>query len=238
MSFWDHLEELRWVLLKSLGVLVLATGAGFALTGYVYRALEWPLSRVRDQVDLIYATPLAAFLVQIKLALLAGAVIAAPFILALVWSFVAPGLRQEERRAVWFGVGAGFVFFCAGITFGYVLLPWGIAFLVSLGAPGVRQLWSIDTYISFCLQLLLGFGIVFQLPVVLTILLRLGLVRAQTLARGRPYAVVIILVVAAVVTPTTDVFTQVALAAPLVVLYEVSIWVGYWLEHRRRDMPG
>ncbi|OGV77868.1 MAG: twin arginine-targeting protein translocase TatC [Lentisphaerae bacterium RIFOXYB12_FULL_65_16] len=237
MSFWDHLEELRWVILKSLGVLAVATGLGFTLTGTVYRALEWPLARVRDRVDLMYTTPMAGFLVQIKLALLAGAVIAAPFILGFAWSFVAPGLKSEERRVVWFGVGMGFVFFCAGVAFGYLLLPWGIAFLVSLGSQNIRQLWSVDGYISFCLQLLLGFGIVFQLPVVLTILLRLGLVQVQTLSKGRPYAVVLIFITSAVLTPTTDIITQAAMAVPLLILYETSILIGRWFERQQARTP-
>jgi len=236
MSFWDHLEELRWVVFKSIIALIVGTGIGLIFTSSLYKALMLPLNRVQGKVHLVFSGPLDAFLVKIKMALLAGIVIAFPFILTYIWSFVAPGLKKRERRAVWFGIGAGFVFLCIGVTFGYVMLPYGIAFLVSFGAPDIQQLWSLNVYMSFCFRLLIGFGIVFQLPVVLTVLVRLGIVEVDTLAKNRHYAVIIALVVSAILTPP-DMISQIVLAGPIMLLYELSILAGRLEEKRQRRFP-
>ena len=238
MTLWDHLEELRWVIFKSLAVLALATAAGLAFTEPVYALLQRPLGRLEEQgVELILATPLDAFLVKMKLAFLAGAVVSAPFVLGFIWSFVAPGLTAREKGAVRLGVGFGVLLFCAGIVFGYCLLPFGLAFLVSFTSPGVRNLWPMQRYIGFCLHLLLAFGLVFQLPVVLILLVRLGIVRSDTLAKRRPYAVVAALVVAAFLTPP-DCISQIMLAVPILLLYEVSIVAGRWQERRLERATG
>lgn len=232
MPLWEHLEELRWAIIKSLVVLVITTSVALAFTGPIYDLLLVPLADFRDQIKITFAKPLDAFLIKMALALLGGIFLALPFMLAFAWSFIAPGLTAKERKAVWLGVGWGVVFFACGVTFGYVLLPMCLKFLIAFGRPDVQQLWPLQVYIAFCFRLLLGFGIVFQLPVILNILIRLDLVTVETLTRKRPYAVIISFVVAAILTPP-DVFTQILMALPLVCLYEVSIITGRW--HKRKE---
>ncbi len=236
MSFWEHLEELRWVLIKCVIVLAVTTTLGLFFTDLVWNVLQGPIREVKDQVEFVFSTPLDAFLVKMKLGLLSGVIVAMPFLLWFSWSFVAPGLKRKERRAVHLGIGFGFAFFCLGVYFGYSLLPFGLKFLVSFDRAfadsGARQLWKMPVYIDFCFRLLLGFGIVFQLPVILSILVRLGIVRVDTLAKNRPYAIILTFVVAAILTPP-DVVSQIALALPLMLLYEVSILFGRWQERKR-----
>ncbi|MBT3380460.1 MAG: twin-arginine translocase subunit TatC [Lentisphaerae bacterium] len=234
MPLWEHLEELRWAIIKSLVVLFITTSVALAFTEPIYDILLIPLADFRDQIEITFAKPLDAFLIKMTLALLGGIFLALPFMLAFAWSFIAPGLTSRERKAVWLGVGWGVVFFACGVTFGYSLLPMCLKFLVAFGRPDVQQLWPLQVYIAFCFRLLLGFGIVFQLPVILNILIRLDLVTVETLTKGRPYAVIIAFVIAAILTPP-DVFTQVLMALPLLALFEISLITGRWHKRKQAD---
>ena len=233
MSFWDHLEELRWTLLRCLAALFIATGIGFVFTSAIYGVLQRPLSSLGGRVELVFSGPLDAFLIRLKLAVLTGVILALPFMLAFIWRFVAPGLRGRERSVIWGAVAAGTVFFCVGAVFGYYLLFFGLPALVRLGVsgPGVRHLWSLKSYMDFCFRFVLAFGVVFEFPVITVALARLGLLEASTLRRIRPYAVIGIFVLAAFITPP-DPVTQVMLGLPLLVLYEASIFVTGILERK------
>lgn len=229
MPIWEHLEELRWVILKSLIVLVITTGLGLAFTNTLYDILQRPLAKLGDSVQLVYTAPLDAIMVKLKLGLLGGCVLAFPFVMYFVWAFVRPGLKSNERQAAWVSIGSGLVFLCVGMAFGYRLLPFCLPILASFAQPGVSNLWSFKFYINFCFRLLLGCGAIFELPVVLTVLVRFGIVSADRLAKSRPYAIVLALFVAAVLTPP-DPISQAALALPIVILYELSIISGRWQE--------
>jgi len=233
LSFWDHLEELRWTLLKALTALTLTTGFCLAFTDAIYRVLQRPLQPLQGKVELLYATPIDPFLIKLKLALLGGVILALPFLLYFTWSFVAPGLTARERRVAWTAIGSGVVFFLIGAGFGYLFLPIGLPYLVSFGMPGVRHLYPLNRYITFCVRLLLGFGLIFECPVIIGTLVHLQLVEVRTLRRGRPYAVIGALLIGAVLTPP-DVFSQVVIAVPLMLLYEASIMVGTWQQRRQR----
>ena len=237
MPFWDHLEEFRWVLIKALGVLIITTGISLGFTHLAYGFLQRPLVRIADQVEIIFAAPLDAFVVKLKLAALCGFVIALPLILIFFWSFLAPGLTKSEKRAAWTAVAAGTAFFCIGSTFGYHLLPVALRFLISFGPPNVHQLWPLKIYLEFCLRLLLAFGLVFELPVVLTALIRFGVVEVETLVRYRAHAVVVAFITAAILTPP-DFISQIALGVPIVALYELSILGGRWQQRRMRRRTG
>ena len=229
MDFWDHLEELRWVILKSLIALGVGVGVGLAFTRFFFRLLLEPLrsEALRDTVELLYRGPLDAFLIKLKMAFLGGAVVAAPFVVIFAWSFVAPGLKQKERKAVYIGGGAGMLFFGVGIAFGYFMLSLILPLLAKFGEAGILHRWDLKQYIDFCFRLLLGVGVAFELPVILVILVRLGLIQLSTLEKGRAYAVVIALVVSAILTPP-DPMTQLMLGVPLVLLYELSIIAARW----------
>lgn len=238
MDFWDHLEELRWVILKSLVVLGAGMGIGLAFTRFFFNLLLQPLrsDALRDTVELLYRGPLDAFLIKLKMAFLGGAVLAAPFVVIFVWSFVAPGLKRTERKAVYIGGGAGMLFFGVGLAFGYFMLSFILPLLARFGEAGIMHRWDLKQYIGFCFRLLLGVGIAFELPVILVILVRLGLIELRTLERGRAYAVVIALIVSAILTPP-DPITQLMLGVPLVLLYELSIIAARWQERWLRRHP-
>ena len=231
MPFLDHLEELRWTILKSLVAVLAGILLCWAFTDGIYLFLLRPLDAVESEVTLVFGGPLDAFMVKLKMAVLAGTVLAAPLIFGFVWSFLRPALRPQERRLGWWTVTAGTMFFLLGAGFAYVSIPMVLRFLVSFSPGGVTQLWQLRTYIDFVFRLVVACGILFELPVVMVLVVRLDLVSVDTLARGRPYAIVLAFLVAAVLTPP-DIFTQIMLGVPLVLLYELGLIAGRWLTAR------
>lgn len=222
VSLWEHLEELRWVLIKCIATVSITTILGFCFTSLLSEVLQRPLQAISPPIELVFSAPLDAFLSRLKLALLAGIVFAIPFLLYFIWSFIAPGLYKRERRIAWGAIVFGSVMFVLGSVFGYRLLYYGLPALVEMGLTGARHLWSLARYFDFCFRFLLAFGLIFELPVVLVALGRLGLVQAAFLRRIRPYAIIGIFLVAALLTPPEP-FTQLMLGLPLLLLYETSI---------------
>ena len=231
MEFWEHLEELRWVIFKSLIAITIGTAICLTFTAQIYHVLLYPLHTIGDaqKIVLRYDGPLDAFLIKLKMGLLGGVVLAAPAVFYFLWTFVAPGLLERERRAVRTALTAGFGFFLAGVGFGYYLLSLVLPILLRFSDPGVQNLWRLKTYMDFAFRLLLGVGAAFELPVVLTVLVRLGILDVRKLQKGRPYAVVITMTVAAILTPP-DPFTQLMLGVPMILLYEISVLAAKWQE--------
>jgi sec-independent protein translocase protein TatC len=158
-----------------------------------------------------------------KVAFVAGLILASPFVLYQIWAFVAPGLYQKEKKYVVPFVLGGTVFFALGVLFGYfVALPVGFKFLLGYATDFIKPMPSMKEYLSFSIKFLLAFGLVFEFPVVLVLLSRIGVVDARTLARQRKYAILLIFVFAAVLTPP-DIVSQVIVALPMIGLYELSI---------------
>jgi sec-independent protein translocase protein TatC len=220
MSFLAHLEELRWRLIKSIAsVLIVSIVAYF----FSDRLLEWLTSPISE---VYFMGPTEAFSVRIKISLFAGLIVSVPIILYQAWRFVAPGLYAHE---VWIAIPlvlSATVFFLGGAAFCYlVVLPVGMKFLMGFGTEKLRPLIAVDRDISFVTWMMLAFGAVFELPIASFILGRIGLISSSALRRGRRYALVTILVVAAFITPSPDAFSQLMLAGPLYLLYEVSILI-------------
>ena len=176
------------------------------------------------RLRIVYTNPVEAFSIKLKVAFLGGVVFAVPFVAWLIWRFVRPALQPHERRVVRLACMLSVFLFVVGGVFGYCFLPVGIPALMHFGMTGVEQIWPFDDYIGFCTKLVLAFGLAFQMPLLLGVLGRLGVVRSEDLKRARPYAVVLILVLAALLTPP-DVLSQIALAIPLCGLYEISLIV-------------
>jgi sec-independent protein translocase protein TatC len=226
MSFTAHLGELR----KRLIICFVAVGIGFAVA-YAYSAeiFEWlvqPLIGVLPPGDKLVFTALPeAFFIYIKASLIAGTVLASPVIFYELWMFVAPGLYQKEKKFVLPFVIISSLLFALGALFGYyVVFPVGFRFLVGFSTENIRALPSLQLYLSFCLKLLLGFGLVFEFPVLAYFLGRIGIINSSMMAKNRRIAILLIFVVAAVVTPP-DVASQIMLAIPLYILYEGSILI-------------
>jgi sec-independent protein translocase protein TatC len=173
---------------------------------------------------LVFTSPTEAFWVQMKVALMAGLFLAAPAILWQVWRFVEPGLhRHEKKYAVPFILIGSLLFIGGGAFSLFVVTPYALNFLLSYARPGLTPMITLQNHVDFLLKFTLAFGIVFELPLAITLLARMGVVSAQLLARNRKYAILGAFVVSAVLTPTPDVFNQTLMAGPLILLYEVGI---------------
>ena len=230
MSFLEHLDELRkrlmWAISALFGGFLIALFFIDTIFGFIMRPLAATLPAGRK---MIYTEPTEAFLLQLKVAALAGVVISAPAVMWQLWLFIAPGLyRREKRLALPFIVSTSLLF-VAGAAFNhYVVFPIAFTFLGSFTKDYMEFMPRITPVFSLYSQLLLAFGIIFQMPVLVFTLARLGLVTAGFLWKNTKYAVLIIFVISAVITPTSDVVTQTLMAAPMLVLYVVSIGIA-WL---------
>lgn len=222
MTILEHLDELRGRLI----VMIAAVGAGACLAFWKVRAIVSYL--VMPPVDrLVFFSPTEAFTAYCKVAIFAGIVIASPVILFQFWAFASAGLRERERRTVLFFLPFSVALFLAGAAFAFfVVIPWALTFLIEFAGPDLVPMLSVSKYLSFVIMLVLIFGVVFELPVAVVLLTKLGVVTPQALAKNRKYAVLAIVVAAAVLTPTPDAFTQVLMAVPMYALYELSIWMS------------
>ncbi len=228
MPFLDHLEEFRRRILWSLGTLFLAALGSYVVSGRLLTIL------VRAAGQLQAISPLETLTVRIKISVVAGLVIALPVILYQGWRFVAPGLLQNEKRiASGLIVSSTLCFMCGGIFSFLVVGPASLRVLEGFATPEIKNVWSVSKYVAFILKLMLAFAIVFELPVAIFFLSKLGVVTPKLLRAKRRYAIVLIFVMAATITPP-DMFTQIMLAVPLVVLYEVGIFVSAAAQPRRR----
>ena len=224
IPFTAHLEELR----KRLIVCFVAVGVGFvAAYGFkekLFQILTRPLISVMNTQDNLIFTGLPeAFFTYLKVAFLAGLMLAAPVIIYQFWMFVAPGLYDKEKRHLIPIVFLSSVFFLGGALFGYfIVFPFGFKFFLGFATDTIRPLPSMKEYLAFSAKLLLAFGLVFELPLVITFLAKLGIVSVDFLKKNRKYALLLFFVFAAILTPP-DVVTQIMMALPLMVLYEISI---------------
>ena len=224
IPFTAHLEELRTRLITC----AIAIGAGFAVAYFfkekIFQILTRPLMRIMQSGDKLIFTGLPeAFFTYLKVALLAGIILAAPVLLYQFWLFVAPGLYQKERKLLIPIVFLSTLFFVGGAFFGYfIVFPFGFKFFLGFASESIRPMPSMKEYLTFASKLLLAFGVVFELPIVITFLARLGIVSVEFLKKNRKYAMLIFFAGSAILTPP-DVITQLMMAFPLMVLYEISI---------------
>ncbi|RPJ04365.1 MAG: twin-arginine translocase subunit TatC [Deltaproteobacteria bacterium] len=220
----SHLQELR----KRLVLSFIAIGVGFilcyAFSDTLFAVIAKPLIKVMPTGGTLVFTSVAeAFFTYMKVGFIGGLILVSPFVLYQVWAFVAPGLYQHERRYVIPFVLGGSFFFALGIFFAYsVALPYGFKFLLGFSTDFIKPFPSMKEYLSFTMKFLLAFGLVFEFPVVLVLLARIGVIDSKTLSRHRKYAILLIFVFAAVMTPP-DLISQVLMALPLMALYELSI---------------
>jgi sec-independent protein translocase protein TatC len=217
-------------------------GAGFvfcyAFAEAIFDILAAPLLKMMPPGgSLIFTSVAEAFFTYMKVAFIAGLILASPFVLYQIWAFVAPGLYRNEKKYVVPFVFAGSFFFAPGIFFGYyVAIPVGFKFLLGFATDLIKPMPSMKEYLSFSIKFLLAFGIVFEFPVVLVLLARIGVVDAKTLARHRKYAILLIFIFAAVMTPP-DLISQVLMALPLMGLYELSILLSKIFGKKPKPVP-
>jgi sec-independent protein translocase protein TatC len=238
----EHLNELRSRLIKCLLALALGTIVSFFFAETIYDLLVRPFASVAEeirgsQLEFIFTAPMEYFFAQLKLAVFAGMFLAFPVIAWQVYAFVAPGLYKTERGAFWPYLVLAPILFALGAVFVYfVMLPMLARFTVSMeqieaAGTTIRLLPKVADYLSLVMALMLAFGLSFQLPLVLTLLARIGIVSASMLGKGRRYAIVAILAFAAVFTPP-DPMSQILLAGPVYLLYEISIFCVKLIEKK------
>lgn len=230
MSFWKHLEELRQRLMRAVIGLVVASGAGLIFTN---RMLEILLSPMGDHRP-VALHPTESIVVYFRVALILGLVLAMPYILYQLLAYILPGLTRNEQHILLLSVVAIGIFFALGVAFaGGVMVPLAVGYLQGFLSDLVQPTYSVDGYVSFVTTVMLTSGIVFETPLVLALLARLGLVTSKKLAKGRRLALVAIAAIAAAVTPTPDAFNMLLVMAPLLVLYEVGIILARFAERAR-----
>ncbi|MFA6276042.1 MAG: twin-arginine translocase subunit TatC [Pedobacter sp.] len=260
MSFFDHIDVLRKHLLRGLAVVTLLTCVAFYYSDFIwgkiimgpkdpsfwtYRmgckiAAMFPsigqdFCITKIDAKIINTEMSGQFTLQMSSCITAGLILGVPYLLFEIWLFIKPALLETERRS-----SQGFVFFASilflsGVLFGYYFIaPWSINFLINFTVdPSIQNTFTIDSYLSTVLTLTLGTGIIFQLPVVIFVLSKLGVMTPQFMRKNRRYAAVLILIVAAVVTPTADPFTMMIVALPLFLLYELSIMISANIQRKK-----
>jgi sec-independent protein translocase protein TatC len=238
MTFFEHLSELRKRIINSLASIVVGAGIGWFLAPHFVNWITKPMIKALGDANLdkklVYTHPAGYLNLLISLSIYLGLVIASPWILYQIWLFVAPALYKHERSAI-----TGFLFstvflFLAGIAFGYfVSLPYVLRFLISFQGP-VVPLISINEYFDLILMILLGLGLVFELPVLIFFLSLFGIVTPKFMLKNFRYAILVIAILAAILTPTPDATTMLVFMAVLVGLYFVGVGVS-WVVVRRRE---
>lgn len=226
MPFTEHLEDLRRRIINSVITVVFTCLISFIIC-FSYRK-EILSFLIKPVGKLYFLSPTEAFMTYIKISLVAGLLLALPVVLYQAWLFVAPGLKQKEKKYVLTFLPAIFFLFLAGASFAYfVLIPVGVKFLLSLSTPDLLPIITADRYLSFVFMLMLGCGIIFEMPVLVYFLTKLGIVNAEMLIKKWKSIILLIFLIAAIVTPTPDVFNQIIFALPMFLLYLISIWVSY-----------
>lgn len=230
-TFVEHLDELRTRLIRCIVYILVLAGLSFSVLNQLI--IDVLLSPVQDIVKadpgggLISTAPAEWIFIWVKILLISGVFLAGPLILGEVYGFVAPALtRSEKRYARWAFLFAPLLF-AAGLAFAYIIIPFGLRFLYHFTTQsGIRWLLSVEKYLGFFLTLSLGLGLVFQMPLVVAVLTKIGIVTPQFLSSKRRYAVVVLAIIAAIITPTPDIVNLSIVMVPMLVLFEVSILVA------------
>src|SRR5512132_3706148 len=239
-SFMSHLIELRSRLMRSIIAVVIVVVVLFPFAKDIYAALAQPLLRVLPQGSTMIATDVTGtFLVPLKVTLMAAFLVALPYVLWQAWAFVAPGLYLHERKLALPVIVSSFLFFLIGMAFAYFMVfPIAFGFFAGYTPAGVTMMTDIDKYLSFVLTMFVAFGITFETPVVVIVLVRLGVVSLEKLRAIRPYVIVGAFIVGAIFTPP-DVVSQLMLAIPLCLLFELGLVLARFVEPPAlEEIPG
>ena len=236
-TFWQHLDVLRWVILRSLGVAVVFAVVAFCLKDWLFAIILAPRTSAFITFQWMGVEPFSVhlmntglteqFMTHMRVAMYAGLLCAAPYIIFELFRFVSPGLYQNERRAGLWIVTSGYLMFMLGTLLNYFLIfPLTVRFLGTYQvSPEVENMLTLQSYTDTLISMSLVLGVVFELPVICAILGRMGILTSSLMTRYRRHAIVAILIVAAIITPTTDIFTLLIVSLPIWLLYELSILV-------------
>lgn len=233
MSIIEHLEALRRALIVSLVSLIPGGILGWYIRKDILGMLTAPITRMHYK--LVYITATEAFTTELKIAICAGIAIASPVIAYQLWKFVLPALHAHEKRYILIFVPVSVVLFIGGVIFGYyTVFRYGVEFLLGFGGENLIPMLSLGKYLSFSLWFLLPFGLIFELPLIILMLVRLGILSPQSLRAKRKWVLLAAFVTSAVLTPTTDMLSQTIMGLAVYMLYEISIWISYLIRPRKQ----
>ena len=241
MPFLEHLEEFRNRIIKAIIGVIIGAVICLIFSKQLLNVLLWPTTRVDMPIDIQVLKVQGMFIVTLEIAFFGGILVSLPFLLYQTWMFIAPGLYRNEKRYVPRVITSATLLFLTGVAFAYFLIfPFALEFFLGLAPETVQTNIAIDFYISFIIRLLVIFGVVFQLPIMSYFLSKMGIITPVFMRKHRRHSIVIIFVMAALFTPP-DPFTQVMLAIPLILLYEISIYISYLVhkskKNRDKDKP-
>lgn len=258
MPLTEHLGDLRKRITISLIALLTAFVFTFNYSEEIFKFIMFPLrytlsfsmknpfisiipqEKLSQTMKLVFLAPAEAFWMSMKVSFVAGLVLALPVIFHQLWKFISPGLLPKEKKYVFPFIISATALFIAGAAFCFfIVLPFAMGFLVTYNVGDVLMpMLSVGQYVDFCLKFILAFGAVFELPIVIIFLTRMGIVTTKTLAKNRKYAVLIAFILAAILTPTPDMFNQTLMSIPMIVLYEVGILVSRIFVRKRTEDAG
>ena len=235
MTLLEHLGELRVRLVRAFLAVTIGFFACYGFAKELFYYLSLPLLKVMPaDAKFIYTGVAEGFFVDLKISFVAGLFIACPFLFYQVWAFIAPGLYDEEKRYITPLALCSALFFLGGGAFCYFgVFPFAFEFFMSYSTDNIVAMLSINEYLSFALKMLIAFGLIFEMPLFAFFLARMGVITAEWMRRVRKYAVLAVFIIAAILTPP-DVFSQLLMAAPMLVLYEISIWVAVLVGKKKK----
>jgi sec-independent protein translocase protein TatC len=240
--FLEHLEDLRWTIVKMAITLVAAMIICFAFRSTLVHVMQAPLHDIDPKIGALRAMGVTdSIVISFRLAFYAGIVLSFPLLLYFIAEFVLPALNAVEKRFLLPAIFLSFALFLLGVLISYFwLMPKTILFFFrDTESLGWTPTWTVQEYYSFATRFTLGFGLAFELPVVVLALVRFGLVTHRFMARTRPYAIVLIFILATIITPTPDILTLIAMALPMCLLYESCIWIAWFMQRQRStSIPG
>jgi sec-independent protein translocase protein TatC len=235
MPFLDHLEELRWRLFKSLISVFVLMLVCWAFSDQLLEILRFPGRQIDPPLKMQVLKVQTVFMTKLEIALIGGVILGLPVIIYQIWQFVAPGLIKNEKKFLPIVIISTIFCFMAGGLFAYfIIIPFALQFFMDLAPVDIENNIALDFYIGFLLRIIIVFGVVFELPIISIILTKMGLLTPQFMRKYRRYAIVIAFVLGAILTPP-DPSTQIMLAIPIVLLYEVSIYLSYIFSSKKKE---
>ena len=251
----EHLFELRDRIIVSLIVVSITFGICFYYSEYIFRLLTMPMHNTltfslkspfvyftpvqNTDLTLVFLAPAEALWMHLKISLISACIISSPVIFWEIWRFISPGLLSKEKKyAIPFIFSTTFLFLLGALFCFIIVLPFAINFLLNYKTANIKPMISAENYIDFCLKFILAFGAVFELPVIVVFLTRMGIVTTDFLAKNRKYAVLIAFIISAIITPTPDAFNQTLMAVPMIILYEAGIWASRILNRMKKPAEG